>query len=280
VEANPVYEVLGQNVTPSDAITKEAKIFVKQLGEEPQEGKYTLIFHAWGVYENVSEVTLNMEEVSVASLVDMYLEDYPTSNYSLYVGETTDLNELMYYSNFEKIETEEYPSFTSSNPDVATVDGNGVVTAIAPGTTTITVNMLGKLLVATDEYEVGTMLTRQCEALVTVSLKPNVYFSWNTYGKDVEGVGEEGVSDYWQYGNTAKIPEALEAFESGLSYTWKPSKGDVFTVHIKGFSNVSGSLEMGLVDQREEVSHWGELTTFVTNLAVKEDEEFEFSVPL
>ena len=280
VEANPVYEGIAQNVTPDDKITKEVKIFVKQLGDAPQEGKYTLIFHAWGVYENVETVSLDIEGISVATLVDMYLEEYPLSNYNLYLGETSDLNNMMVYSNFEKVESDKYPMFVSSNPKVATVDENGVVTAIAQGTTTITITTLGKLLVAIDEYEVGSLLTRENQCEITVSRKPNVYFSWNSYGTDVEGIGEEGTSDYWQYGNTAKIPEALEAFESGLSYTWKPSKGDVFTVHIKGFSNVSGSLEMGLVDQREEVSHWGELTTFVTNLAVKEDEEFEFSVPL
>ena len=46
VEVNPVYKVLGEDVTPDDAITTEAKIFVKQLGETPEEGKYAMVFHA------------------------------------------------------------------------------------------------------------------------------------------------------------------------------------------------------------------------------------------
>ncbi|MBO4777444.1 MAG: Ig-like domain-containing protein, partial [Bacteroidales bacterium] len=273
-EVNPTYKVLGEDITPSDAITQEAKIFVMNLGDEPEAGKYTLIFHAWGVYENVDEVTLTIEDLSMATLVDMHLEE---TSLELSTGETSDAKSLIRYSMFEATETEEYPSFESSNPKVATVDKYGVVTAVAPGTATITVTTLGKLLTAIDEYEAGSLLTRENELQVTVSLKPNVVFAWNSYGTDVEGVGEEGVSDYWQYSNTEKIPAALDAFESGLASTWIASEGDSFTIHIKGVSKVTGTLDLVLVDQRQEVNNWGEMSDFERSIAITEGEEFDIT---
>ncbi|MBP5582853.1 MAG: Ig-like domain-containing protein, partial [Bacteroidales bacterium] len=273
-EVNPTYKVLGEDITPSDAITQEAKIFVMNLGDEPEAGKYTLIFHAWGVYENVDEVTLTIEDLSMATLVDMYLEE---TSLELSTGETSDVKSLVRYSLFEETETDKYPLFSSSNPKVVEIDENGVITAVAPGTATITITTLGKLLTAIDEYEAGSLLTRENELQVTVSLKPNVVFAWNSYGTDVEGVGEEGVSDYWQYSNTEKIPDALDAFESGLASTWTASEGDSFTIHIKGVSKVTGTLDLVLVDQRQEVNNWGEMSDFERSIAITEGEEFDIT---
>ncbi|MBO7054607.1 MAG: Ig-like domain-containing protein [Bacteroidales bacterium] len=273
-EVNPTYKVLGEDITPSDAITQEAKIFVMNLGDEPEAGKYTLIFHAWGVYENVDEVTLTIEDLSMATLVDMYLEE---TSLELSTGETSDVKSLVRYSLFEETETDKYPLFSSSNPKVVEIDENGVITAVAPGTATITITTLGKLLTAIDEYEAGALLTRENELQVTVSLKPNVVFAWNSYGTDVEGVGEEGVSDYWQYSNTEKIPDALDAFESGLASTWTASEGDSFTIHIKGVSKVTGTLDLVLVDQRQEVNNWGEMSDFERSIAITEGEEFDIT---
>ncbi|MBP5372474.1 MAG: Ig-like domain-containing protein [Bacteroidales bacterium] len=276
VEVNPVYKMLGENITPDGAITTETNIYVKNL-ESPEEGKYTLIFHAWGVYEDVSPIMLNIEELSMATLVDMYLEE---TSLELSVGETSDVKSLILYSKFEATETDEYPSFVSSNSEIASVDENGVVTAVAPGTATITVSSLGKLLTDVEEYEAGAMLVRENELQVTVSRTPNVVFTWNTYGTDLEGVGEEGVSDYWQYSNSEKIPAALNDYEAELSSTWKASKGDSFTIHIKGLSNATGILDLVLVDQRKEVSNWGEMTDFVRSLAITKDEEFDITETL
>ena len=277
VEVNPVYKVLGEDITPDDAITKESTIYVKSLGENPEEGKYTLIFHAWGVYEDVEQVMLNFEALSMATLVDMYLEE---TSLELSVDETSDVKSLILYSKFEATENDEYPSFVSSNPEIASVDENGVVTAVAPGTATITVSSLGKLLTDVEEYEAGAMLVRENELQVTVSRKPNVVFTWNTYGTDLEGVGEEGESDYWQYSNSEKIPAALNNFEAGLSSTWTARNGDTFTIHIKGISNVTGILDLVLVDQRKEVSNWGEMTDFERSIAITEGEEFDITKSL
>ncbi|MBQ4215037.1 MAG: Ig-like domain-containing protein, partial [Bacteroidales bacterium] len=280
VEVNPVYKVLGEDVTPDDAITTEAKIFVKQLGETPEEGKYAMVFHAWGVYEDVETVMLNAGELSVATMIDMYLEE---TSLELSVGETSDVKSLILYSKFEATETDEYPSFVSSNPEIASVDENGVVTAVAPGTATITVSSLGKLLTDVEEYEAGAMLVRENELQVTVSGK--LVFTWNTYGNDLKEPNDldkeiKDSSDCWQYCNTKKIPAALEAFESGLSSTWTASEGDLFTIHIKGVSNVTGILDLVLVDQRKEVSNWGEMTDFVRSLAITKDEEFDITETL
>lgn len=277
VEVNPVYKVLGEDVTPDDAITTEAKIFVKQLGETPEEGKYAMVFHAWGVYEDVETVMLNAGELSVATMIDMYLEE---TSLELSVGETSDVASMVLYSMFEATTSDEYPLFVSSNPNVATVDENGVLTAVAPGTATITISTLGKLLTDVEEYEAGAMLVRENNLQVTVSEKANVIFTWNTYGTDLEGVGEEGESDYWQYSNSEKIPAALNDFEAGLSSTWTASEGDLFTIHIKGVSNVTGILDLVLVDQRKEVSNWGEMTDFVRSIAITEGEEFDITKTL
>lgn len=276
VEVNPVYKMLGENITPDGAITTETNIYVKNL-ESPEEGKYTLIFHAWGVYEDVSPIMLTIEELSMATLVDMYLEE---TSLELAVGETSDVKSLILYSKFEATETDEYPSFVSSNPEIASVDKNGVVTAVAPGTATITVSSLGKLLTDVEENKAGAMLVRENELQVTVSRTSNVVFTWNTYGTDLEGVGEKGVSDYWQYSNSEKIPAALNDYEAELSSTWKARKGDSFTIHIKGLSNATGILDLVLVDQRKEVSNWGEMTDFVRSIAITKDEEFDITETL
>lgn len=277
VEVNPVYKVLGEDVTPDDAITTEAKIFVKQLGETPEEGKYAMVFHAWGVYEDVETVMLNVGELSVATMIDMYLEE---TSLDLAVGETSDVASMVLYSMFEATTSDKYPLFVSSNPNVATVDENGVLTAVAPGTATVTISTLGKLLTDVEEYEAGAMLVRENNLQVTVSEKANVIFTWNTYGTDLEGVGEEGESDYWQYSNSEKIPAALNEFEAGLASTWTASEGDLFTIHIKGVSNVTGILDLVLVDQRKEVDNWGEMSDFERGIAITEGEEFDITKTL
>ena len=58
------------------------------------------------------------------------------ASFNLFIGETTQLTATAVTSNGSY--TNKLVSFSSSDPDVATVDGNGLVTGVSPGTVTIT----------------------------------------------------------------------------------------------------------------------------------------------
>lgn len=279
-ELNPTYSILGKQIENGESISTETKLYVEQTGDNPAAGSYSIVFQAWNRLEGVEDITLSIEDLSLSGSVSMFIDGYIADGIDLQVGESYDLKSKLRYSKFEDASNEEYPSFVSDNNSVATVDANGVVTAVASGTATITAKTRGKLLVDVSPYSAGSYLIATNEVTIHVRALPSISMVWNEYGTDVEGIGNEGTSDYWQYSEKSKIPAALEDYVAGYSSSWVPAEGDKFTVHVQGTSDVSGTLELGLVDVRDVVDYWGELGDFEKNLAVTAGEQFDFTVDL
>lgn len=279
-ELNPTYSILGKQISANESLSSSTKLFVNQLGDNPRVGAYSLVFQAWNQLEGVDEITLSIADLSLAGSVSMFIDDYIEDGIDMQVGGTYDLKSKLRYSKFEDASNEEYPSFVSDNSSVATVDANGIVTAVASGTATITAKTRGKLLVDVSSYSAGSYLIATNEVTIHVRALPTISMVWNEYGTDVEGIGNEGESDYWQYSEKSKIPTALEDYVAGYSSLWVPVEGDKFTIHLQGTSDVSGTLELGLVDERDVVNYWGELGDFEKNLAVTAGEQFDFIIDL
>lgn len=279
-ELNPAYAIMGTQLPATTALTQSAKVFVTQTADDPTVGKYSLVFQIWKQLEGIDTITLNIEDIKLSGSVSMFVDGYTDKGIDLQVGDTYDLKSKFRYSQFEQADGNGYPTFESDNSSIVSVDANGVMTAVAPGTATITTVMRGKLLVDVSTYTAGTYLLATKKIVVNVRPVPTISMTWNSYGTDVEGIGFVGLSDYWQYCEKSKISAALDAYATNYSSVWTPSEGDKFTIHLKGTADVSGSLELGLVDEREEVDYWGEMSVFEKNLAVTAGEEFDFTIDL
>lgn len=290
-ELNPLYALACEDmISDSTYATLNARMEVVQTTATPGMGSYAMVIQAWDAMEDVDEITLTMDDCSISSpLISMYVPTYPQANYNLLPGQQVGLDSLIKYSMFEKVESTPN-EYTSSNDEVATVDESGVITAIAAGTATISAKVTGKLLESftsgETEYTAGETYYITIPISITVRQEPTISIPWNQYGLDTEGLGkyvgvDSTMSDFWQFSESTKISAALEAYSSGLSSSWEPTLGDIFYVYVKGVANESGSMEMGLVDEREAVSYWCEMSTyFAKDMSIKAGEIFEFSFPL
>ncbi len=279
-ELNPEYAIVGTQITKDESVTNTTKMYVTQTGTVPENGQYSLVFQAWKKLEGVEEITLTIDDISLMGTVSMYIDGYTDKGINLQVGGSYDIKSKIRFSQFEDMGNGEYPTYESDNLSVATVDANGVVRAVAPGTAKVTTKIRGKLLVDAGSYTKGTTLIMTKEMTIYVRPVPTISLAWNEYGTNVEGIGYVGESDYWQYSEVAKISSALEDYVPGYSSMWTPAVDDKFTIQLKGTSNISGYLELGLVDEREAVGYWGELSEFEKNLAITAGEEFDFTVEL
>ena len=108
----------------------------------------------------------------------------------------------------------------------------------------------------------------------------DLVISWNQYGEDVQGVGVDGTSDYWQEGDDKIIAKALEAYQKGLSETYAPKLNDMFLLHIAGTLDYSGQFDFGLADERSVVSYWAEMSLFQKGYKVVAGEPYDITVAL
>lgn len=106
-------------------------------------------------------------------------------------------------------------TWTSGNPEVASVDPSGLVTALKGGTTTITVTT-----------ESGETLSAQCCVDVT-QLVTSISLSVTTLTLDIDGY-------------TKLTATVLPADASDISITWSSSDEDVAEVNSKGVVTVNG----------------------------------------
>lgn len=97
---------------------------------------------------------------------------------------------------------------------------------------------------------------------------------YNVYG---ERVDDDNISDQWSTKNSVEYNLELTnaVFEETGNTSWSPSVGEKFVVTMSGAANFSGTMKVRIVDTREAVSYWGELTSSnIEETTVSEGEDF------
>lgn len=97
---------------------------------------------------------------------------------------------------------------------------------------------------------------------------------YNVYG---ERVDDDNISDQWSTENSVEYNLELTnaVFEETGNTSWSPSVGEKFVVTMSGAANFSGTMKVRIVDTREAVSYWGELTSSnIEETTVSEGEDF------
>jgi hypothetical protein len=139
------------------------------------------------------------------------------------------MSNIPYYYNYSKVSP---VTFNSSNTDVATVDSNGVVTAITSGTTTITVSFAGnsKYKPHEDSY----VLT--VDIAPTVDPEPDYYLTynghkyvdlglpsgrkWSVYNMGATAVNEYGYEYYWGNTNPCTQSNPTDVYNPDNDWSW------------------------------------------------------------
>lgn len=111
------------------------------------KGKITAV----ALGDTVVRATYNSLSTSVIVVVlpDLSSISLDSTSYSLEVGNKHNSTVTASFSNNITDNVTAYASYESSQPNVATIDYSGVVTAVSVGTTVITANFLGKTATAT-----------------------------------------------------------------------------------------------------------------------------------
>ena len=286
------YALLAENVVADEVTTSGAvRMPVEKTAENPEEGDYFLVIQGRQSIDNVESFTISFTEFAVEKDLEpsLYFVEYPKALKTVDAGETLDISSQLKRSN---VDFDGNQTWRSSDESIATVDENGVVTAHSEGTATITVQESDILKVAytVEEngeqitYEIGSKHEFSASYVVYVEgslvVQPTVTIPWNQYGEDIPGVGVDGTSDYWQVGDTKIIADALNAYSDGLADTYVPAINNVFSIHIAGTLQFSGSFDFGLVDEREEVEYWAEMSLFKKGYAVVAGQPFDYTIDL
>ncbi|MCQ2958614.1 MAG: Ig-like domain-containing protein [Bacteroidales bacterium] len=307
------YRILDQKMYSSDDPANLAANFTiaKNTGSiYSRLGDYRMVFRAKDIVAGVDTIMLTFNEASFArdSRMRAFFEEQPASAYSINVGETTDLEQMIQLHYLTKDNESKYvigtdeetgqkvysPYWFSSDESVAKVSQNGVVTGVGRGSAKITTYRAFESTTSVSKVQyneetktydtlirpVGTAFNFKLEHEVTVTDAPDLTIPWNQYGTDFEGIGIEGKSDNWQDKVSDKLEDAIDAYQPGLSNTWSPVYGDVFTVHMKGTASFTGYIEFGLADERPAVDYWAIMADFVEATKVVEGEEFECTLQL
>lgn len=290
-ELSNEYALFAENVVANEVTESGVvRIPVEKTATNPEYGDYTLVIQGRISIDNIESVVLSFSDFSVVKDEEpaIYFVECPAMMKTIQAGSTMNLAPRLKRSNVDFDGTQQW---SSSDESVATVDENGVVTAVSEGTVTITVQETDVLKVAytTEEngesvtYEIGSKHDFKTSFVMYVTpapIVPDLVIPWNQYGEDVQGIGVDGMSDYWQEGDSKIITDALEAYQEGLSTTYSPTLKDIFMLHIAGTVNCSGQFDFGLADEREQVSYWGDMSVFQKGYKVVADESFDFTIAL
>ena len=176
-----------------------------------QNGKFELYF--------INDV----DSVRFVNLVtDIYLSQ---GELTINVGETSQLTATVY-----PIDADEHTvAWESSAPDIASVDGNGLVTAASPGTAVITAT-------ATD----GSGVKAECQVTVTETVAPTdglvAYYPFNGNANDESGNGNDGTV----IGNVELTTDRFGNPNSAYRFPGEPfnyiSVPDVESLHLSTFT--------------------------------------------
>ena len=209
-----------------------------------------------GISAGTAVITANMDGSTVSCNVTVNAPEYTSLNYSaisLFVSETETLDIA--------VEPEEYGldglTWTSSNPKVATVDANGVVTAKAKGTATITAAVNGET--RTCKVTVKAMALNKAKATVYVKKTQQLTVNggtgkttWKSSNKKVATVNANGVVKGIKPGTaTITATKNGKKFKCKVTVKWEPETGTTTTktyfvdydksidVNMKGAGSIS-----------------------------------------
>ena len=151
--------------------------------------------YSWGgnTYTSIEQVEANVK-LSQATL--------SLGNEALAVGTSKKLTPVFTYANDTSLNKDAIFTWSSSNPEVATVDENGLVCAVAAGETTITVTACGGLYAT------------ECTVSVT--------FNWNVTGWTFFGQG----ADLWYYDSGSAMSGTGTIIYDGTKLTLTLTKGE------------------------------------------------------
>ena len=290
-ELSNEYALFAENVVANEVTESGVvRIPVEKTATNPEYGDYTLVIQGRISIDNIESVVLSFSDFSVVKDEEpaIYFVECPAMMKTIQAGSTMNLAPRLKRSNVDFDGTQQW---SSSDESVATVDENGVVTAVSEGTVTITVQETDvlKVIYTTEEngesvtYEIGSKHDFKTSFVMYVTpapIVPDLVIPWNQYGEDVQGIGVEGTSDYWQVGDSKIIANALNAYSEGLADTYEPAINDVFSIHVAGTLQFSGSFDFGLVDEREEVDYWAEMSLFKKQYAVVAGQPFDYTIDL
>lgn len=290
-ELSNEYVLLAENVVANEVTESGVvRIPVEKTAANPEYGDYYLVIQGRISIDNIESVVLSFSDFSVVKDEEpaIYFVECPAMMKTIQADSTMNLAPRLKRSNVDFDGTQQW---SSSDESVATVDENGVVTAVSEGTVTITVQETDvlKVIYTTEEngesvtYEIGSKHDFKTSFVMYVTpapIVPDLVIPWNQYGEDVQGIGVDGMSDYWQEGDSKIITDALEAYQEGLSTTYSPTLKDIFMLHIAGTVSCSGQFDFGLADEREQVSYWEDMSVFQKGYKVVADESFDFTIAL
>lgn len=97
---------------------------------------------------------------------------------------------------------------------------------------------------------------------------------YNQYGARTD---EDNISDQWSIQSSVEYTQDLKnaVYDATGNSSWSPSVGETFVVLMSGVANFSGTMKIRLVDTRDVVNYWGELTpSNLEEITVSEGEEF------
>lgn len=139
--------------------------------------------------------TIAIPSVYVGKKVDATAVSLDKTEQTLYTGQTLQLNAIVWPENA----IDRSVTFSSSNPAIATVDSNGVVTAIKKGTTTITASSVNG---------------KKTTCIITVAKAPTISPPTSIAYTDI---GETDFSLLYPDGNSLKISKNSV---SGVTVSW------------------------------------------------------------
>lgn len=103
----------------------------------------------------------------------------------------------------------------------------------------------------------------------------NLSVQYNSYGADKDG---DGTSDQYQAGNNDVLVTAVEDASGNTS--WTPAVGESFMISMSGTATFDGTVQVFIVDEREEASYWADLIGTCGEFNVTKGEAFSQDVVL
>lgn len=97
-----------------------------------------------------------------------------------------------------------------------------------------------------------------------ISVGYNLYGAEDYYGNSIQ----------WQAGNAGVLPDAVASATGNRS--WTPTLGEKFMVTLSGTSNMTGTLQVFIADERDVAGYWTQLSERVGQVEVTAGKSFNF----